>query len=290
MRNIENIGKVLGIFISLMYLIFLQGNETFEWILIGLVLVSVGIPHGSLDHLLVNPKINTEKLVKFILKYLSIIFVYLLVWIFLPVPALIGFLAMSAYHFGQSHFIQIPLTYQKKATYFFTGFFYLCVIFWGSFDDTSNILGGIVTIAAFDSFGWYIISGSFLVSNYLVFRNKSGKSLFLLVEMIALGLLLYQLPLLMGFIIYFGFWHALPSMSEEFRSLKLNFRNNKLISFITRMIPFTTLSLAGIGLIIYFAYQSSEVEDIIFLFFVLISLISAPHVWYMNRFLESSKD
>lgn len=289
MKNIENGGKILGIFISLMYLIFFQGNETFEWILIGLILVTVGIPHGSLDHLLVNPKINKGKLVKFIFKYLTIIFVYLVIWIFLPIPALIAFLLMSAYHFGQSHFIQIPLTYQKKATYFFTGVFYLSVIFWGSFDETSKILKGIVAIAAFDSYGWYIIFGSLLISNLLVFRNKSKISPLFLIEMIALGLLLYHLPLLVGFIIYFGFWHALPSMSEEFQALKMHFGNNKLKRFIGQMIPFTTLSLAGMGLIIAFLYQSSEEEEIIFLFFVLISLISAPHVWYMNRFLESSK-
>lgn len=290
MRNIENSGKILGVFIALAYLIFFQGNETFEWVLIGLVLVTVGIPHGSLDHLLTHPRINRKNLIRFVLKYLAIIFVYLLIWILLPIPALIAFVVMSAYHFGQSHFIRTPLTYYKKATYFFTGFFYLSVIFWGSFDETDKILAGIVTIATFKSFGWYIISGSFLISNFLFFRNRSGKWLFFAAEMIGLGLLLYQLPLLVAFIIYFGFWHALPSMSEEFQSLKKHFGKNKLKSFIARMIPFTTLSLAGMALIIAFLYQSSEVEEIIFLFFVLISLISAPHVWYMNRFLESGKD
>ncbi|WP_162419095.1 Brp/Blh family beta-carotene 15,15'-dioxygenase [Cyclobacterium roseum] len=290
MRNIENSGKVLGVFIALAYLVFFQGNETFEWILIGLVLVTVGIPHGSLDHLLANPRINRENLIRFILKYLAIIFAYLSLWILLPIPALIAFIIMSAYHFGQSHFIQTPLTYHKKATYFFTGLFYLSVILWGSFDETGKILEEIATIAAFKSIGWYIISGSFLISNFLFFRNRSGKWLFFPVEMVGLGLLLYQLPLLMAFIIYFGFWHALPSMSEEFQALKKHFGKNKLKSFISRMIPFTTLSLAGMALIIAFLYKSSEVEEIIFVFFVLISLISAPHVWYMNRFLESDKD
>lgn len=290
MENIENIGKLLGVFLAVAYLIAFRENETFEWTLIGLVLVTVGIPHGSLDHLLAHPRIEKRTFITFIFKYLSIITGYLIIWLFLPTIALVAFVVMSAYHFGQSHFLHIDLPHHKKATYFFTGVFYLSVIFWGNFDDTSRIVGGVVTVTAFESVGWYIIIGSFLLNTVLLFRNRDGKLLFQLGEMIFLGLLLYQLPLLMGFIIYFGFWHALPSMCEEFRSLKPQFEKNKLMNFIARMIPFTSVSLVGMGFIITFLYQRSEVEEIIFVFFVLISLISAPHIWYMNQFLESGKD
>ena len=86
MRDIEKIGKILGLAIAALYLIFFQGNEIFEWILFATILLTIGIPHGALDHLLLNPKIDNKGLIKFIIKYLAIIIGYLIVWIYFPVP------------------------------------------------------------------------------------------------------------------------------------------------------------------------------------------------------------
>lgn len=114
MRNIEKIGKTIGLMIAIVYLLFFQGNQIFEWVLFASILLTIGIPHGALDHLLLNPKISNKGLVKFILKYLAIIVVYLVVWIFLPVPALLVFLLMSAYHFGQSHLLEMIYKAKRK--------------------------------------------------------------------------------------------------------------------------------------------------------------------------------
>jgi len=287
MRNIENIGKIFGLFIALVYLAFFQENKIFEYFLFGAVLLTIGIPHGALDHLLLNPKINNKGLAKFILKYLLIILIYLMVWMFLPIPALIAFLAMSAYHFGQSHFIGMPMTYLKKTSYFTTGIFYLSVILWGDFDNTAAILKNLVDIEPISDYRWFIILGSFLISNLLLIKNFSDKWLIFSLEMLVMGAILYQLPLLVGFIIYFGFWHALPSMSEEYKSLKSYFGKNKLKSFIKRMMPFTIASIGGMWIILAVFYPGSDADELMLLFFILVSLISAPHIWYMNLFLET---
>jgi Brp/Blh family beta-carotene 15,15'-monooxygenase len=244
-----------------------------------------------LDHLLSNPNPGKGGLLKFILKYLAIIFCYFLVWIFLPVPALIIFLLMSAYHFGQSHFLHVSLPYHQKPTYFFTGVFYLSVILWGDFYNTALILNTIAPVDKLEIYGWPIILSSFLISNVLVFKNQSGKGMLLMAEMLFLGTLLYYLPLLVGFILYFGFWHALPSMNAEYNSLKQHFSNNHLKRFIGKMIPFTAISILGIILVLVIAllYPGTNTEELVLLFFILISLISAPHVWFMNRFLETKK-
>jgi Brp/Blh family beta-carotene 15,15'-monooxygenase len=290
MRSIEIIGKILGLLIAFLYLLFFQGNEIFEWILFGTVLLTIGIPHGAIDHLLLNPKINNTELVKFIFKYLAIIAIYLIVWIFLPIPALVAFLLMSAYHFGQSHFIGIDLSSFKKTTYFATGIFYLSVIFWGDFENTTNILMGIVNIESLTGFGWPVIIGSFVISNVLFFRNSFVEWRLFALEMIIMGLVLYQLPLLVGFIIYFGFWHALPSITEEYQSLKWYFGKNHLRNFIKKLMPFTAASIGGMWVILAIFYPGSDSEELVLLFFTLVSLISAPHIWYMNIFLENKKN
>ncbi|WP_375586374.1 Brp/Blh family beta-carotene 15,15'-dioxygenase [Cyclobacterium xiamenense] len=287
MRSIEYGGKLAGIAIALVYLCFFQDQPVFEWVLIGVILITVGIPHGSLDHLLQNPKISNKNLVKFIGKYLTIILVYLAVWLLVPFPALLAFLGMSAYHFGQSHFLRTPIWHLKKTTYLLTGTFYLSIIFWGDFAATTEILSGIFDASPLAGFGWYLIIGSFVSAAVLIVRNLPNKWWPHLAEMILMGYLFYQLPLLLGFILYFGFWHALPSMQVEYSALKQHLGSQQLKAFVGKMIPFTGASILGMAAILFVLYPRSSTEELILLFFVLVSLISAPHIWYMNHFLES---
>jgi beta-carotene 15,15'-dioxygenase len=290
MKNIEKYGKIAGILLSLVYLLFFKENEVFQWGVFFLILITIGIPHGALDHLLMSPKISKTGLMKFILKYLGIIGIYLIIWILAPTLALIFFLGMSAYHFGQSHFILHPVYKWKKTTYFLMGTFFLSVIFWSDFDSTANILENIVQIDALKNLGIPFVLVTFFLSNILIFKNIPNYWLNFTLEMVILGTMLFFLPLLMGFIIYFGFWHALPSISIEYFSLKDYLGKTKIKNFIKRLMPFTAASLGGIWMILAICYNWMNQEELVLLFFVLVSLISAPHIWYMNAFLESRKN
>jgi Brp/Blh family beta-carotene 15,15'-monooxygenase len=290
MKNIENYGKIAGILISLVYLFFFKENEIFQWTVFFLILITIGIPHGALDHLLMSPKITKNGLLKFILKYLGIIGLYLIIWIIAPTLALLFFLGMSAYHFGQSHFMLQPIMKWKKATYFLMGTFFLSVIFWSDFESTALILDNIVDISNFQHLGFPIMLITFIFSNILIFKNLPDNWMVFTMEMVVLGSLLYFLPLLMGFIIYFGFWHALPSITVEYFSLKNYLGKTKIKNFVKRLMPFTAASIGGIWIILAVCYNWMNQEELVLLFFVLVSLISAPHIWYMNAFLESRKD
>lgn len=287
MKGIEFIGKVLGLCIALVYFVFFEGNEVFEYILFGLILVLIGIPHGAIDHLLLNPNINANGLKKFLLKYLAIIILYLLLWIYLPIISLAAFLLMSAYHFGQSHFINTEIRRFKKTTYLVLGVFYLSIILWGDFGYTKNLLESILNIEQLESFGIPVIFFSFLLANILIAHNQPSKASYFILESVLLGFVLYQLPLLLGFIIYFGFWHALPSMNEEYRVLKKFLGKNKFYNFIKKLTPFTLISLVGIGILMAIFNRWMSTNELVLFFFILISLISAPHIWFMHRFLEN---
>lgn len=290
MKNIEIAGKFLGVSIGLAYLLFFQGNEIYEWICFITILISIGIPHGAIDHLLLSPEINKKKLFKFIIKYLAIIVVYLAVWLIFPALALFAFIIMSAYHFGQSHFIKLKLKKLERLTYIALGLFFLSTILWGDFEYTTSILSNIIDISSFENYGFPVILLTFTLSTILILINLRKEAFGLLLESFFLGLLLYNLPLLLGFIIYFGFWHSLPSMQEEFEALKNYIKVDKVKGFIKKLLPFTLISLAGISLILLFFYNMMNSDQLTLLFFVLVSLISAPHIWYMNLFLDSRKN
>ncbi|TVP43169.1 MAG: beta-carotene 15,15'-monooxygenase [Mongoliibacter sp.] len=287
MKGIEWYGKAMGLSIALIYFLFFNGNDLFEYISFGLILLTVGIPHGAIDHLLISPKIDTRGLVKFLAKYIIIILLYLVVWIYLPLLALIAFLIMSAFHFGQSHFIEYELSVLKKSTYLFLGIYYLSIILYGDFAYTKSLLESIINIENFEGYGIAIMSFSFLVSHILIAYNQPSKVSYFIVEAVVLGFVLYHLPLLLGFIIYFGFWHALPSMNEEYRVLRKFLGQNAFYNFVKKLMPFTAISLAGIWILMAIFYHWMSPNELILFFFILISLISAPHIWFMNRFLEN---
>lgn len=290
MRGIENQGKIFGILIAVIYLLFFPGNVTYEWIWFLLILVTIGIPHGAIDHLLERPKFDRKFLIFFILKYLLIIGIYLILWVFAPIFSLSAFILMSAYHFGQSHFIHSPIEKTKALTYLSIGSFYLSVIFWGDFETTSSIVGSVISIEKFEFVGIYIIFSLFLFSSFLIWTNKKNTAWIWILEMLVLGGFLFSIPLLLGFILYFGFWHALPSMTFEFKTLKESLGMNKIKTFILKLLPFSAISLLGIFLILWFLNEKIDQEKLILIFFVLVSLISAPHIWFMNRFIERQKN
>jgi len=290
MKNIEMPGKFLGVSIGLAYLLFFQGNEIYEWICFITILILIGIPHGAIDHLLLSPEINNKKLFKFIIKYLAIILGYLAIWLIFPTLALLAFIIMSAYHFGQSHFIKLKLKKLERLTYISLGLFFLSTILWGDFKYTTSILSNIIDISSFENYGFPVFLLTFSLSTILILINLRKEAFWLLLESFFLGILLYYLPLLLGFIIYFGFWHSLPSMQEEFEALKNHIKVDKVKGFIKKLLPFSLISLAGISLILLFFYNMMNSDQLTLLFFVLVSLISAPHIWYMNLFLDSRKN
>jgi beta-carotene 15,15'-dioxygenase len=286
MKDIEKIGKLIGMGTCAAYFLFFEGNKLVEWSLVAGIILLIGIPHGAIDHLLANPQINRKELKGFVLKYLEIIVAYLIVWIFFPLIALLAFLLMSAFHFGQSHFIGIGLRKMQIPTYILTGTFYLSVIFWSDFELTREILADIVSIKNLEIYGPIIIFGCFAGSTLLYLVNLGRKGALYILEMLVVGTVLLHLPLLVGFAIYFGFWHALPSIGAEYDYIKGYLESNKLKKFVLKLLPFSLMSFIGIGIILSIFVPRADFGQLTLLFFVLISLISAPHIWHMHAFLS----
>nr|WP_245531174.1 Brp/Blh family beta-carotene 15,15'-dioxygenase [Belliella baltica] len=211
---------------------------------------------------------------------------YFILWMIFPAVSLAIFLLISAYHFGQGHFIHLKIVKYKRLTYFIVGCNFLGVILFSDYIATATILESIVDITPFIDYGSITMISLFISSLIVVSIQNLNKIHLLLAEIIVLSFLLYLLPVLMAFILYFGFWHALPSMMAEFDSLTANIQHGKIKKFIVQLAPFSIISFIGIGLILFLATSYLNEEQMILLFFILVSLISAPHIWVMNNFLE----
>jgi len=92
---------LFAFFLFLIDSIFVLTNSTQISFLI-LVLILFGVPHGALDlyidqHL--HKSDSNQKI--FLLKYIGNIVAYALVWYFFPIAALVIFILITAYHFGE---------------------------------------------------------------------------------------------------------------------------------------------------------------------------------------------
>lgn len=290
MNRIENLAKGFGLIICLIFAIFPEGNAGLQLTLFAIILLSIGIPHGAIDHLISNPKIDRKGLGRFLVVYLSLIVGYLFMWYLLPLFSLIAFLVMSAYHFGQSHFISENLPKVPTWPLFISrGGYFLFAILFGDWEATKSILSPLLDLGYLDQSRMFTLGFLFVATLLIQVISGPKFSKIQLLECLILGPILYFSPLLIGFVIYFGFWHALPSLISEYKFLSSYSAYNSVKKFGIQLLPFSVISFIGIGLILFLGLEFLETNQLILLFFVLISLISFPHILYMDRFLKSQR-
>ena len=287
MVRIEYLAKGLGLGITTLFLVLPNLPQEIQLFIFALIILLVGIPHGGIDHLIHNPTITPRGLARFILRYLLLMLGYGLMWWFLPLAALIAFLGMSAYHFGQSHFLeQGKLENKEGLLYFLKGAFFLFLILFGDWSMTQKILSSVISIDLSEEFRLGFLG--FLLVSSLIAQGFSTQPFGLTdgLDYLILAPILYFSPLLIGFSVYFGFWHSLPSMLAEYAYLRNIPAFNSPLKFGKQLLPFSGISLVGIAAILVVGLEFLAPNQLYLLFFVLISLISLPHILYMDTFLK----
>jgi len=287
MARIEYLAKGLGLGIATLFLVLPNLPQEIQLFIFALIILLVGIPHGGIDHLIHNPTITPRGLARFILRYLLLMLGYGLMWWFLPLAALIAFLGMSAYHFGQSHFLeQGKLENKEGLLYLLKGAFFLFLILFGDWSMTQKILSSVISIDLSEEFRLGFLG--FLLVSSLIAQGFSTQPFGLTdgLDYLILAPILYFSPLLIGFSVYFGFWHSLPSMLAEYAYLRNIPAFNSPLKFGKQLLPFSGISLVGITAILVVGLEFLAPNQLYLLFFVLISLISLPHILYMDTFLK----
>ena len=287
MARIEYLAKGLGLGIATLFLVLPNLPQEIQLFIFALIILLVGIPHGGIDHLIHNPTITPRGLARFILRYLLLMLGYGLMWWFLPLAALIAFLGMSAYHFGQSHFLeQGKLENKEGLLYLLKGAFFLFLILFGDWSMTQKILSSMISIDLSEEFRLGFLG--FLLVSSLIAQGFSTQPFGLTdgLDYLILAPILYFSPLLIGFSVYFGFWHSLPSMLAEYAYLRNIPAFNSPLKFGKQLLPFSGISLVGIAAILVVGLEFLAPNQLYLLFFVLISLISLPHILYMDTFLK----
>ena len=264
-----------------------------------LLLLCIGIPHGTLDHLLTFKKQDTNPF-KFYLYYLGAILLYLLLWVLSPSIGLISFLLVSAFHFGET---QLHFFFKKKSQlrlfiYLSWGISILFTLIYynikelgqmtNSFDDTQ------VFLALYEH---EIIKSIFIASNILclssfafMYFNKLVTSQTLLSEvffMAVIHLTAFLFPFIICFTLYFIVLHSLPSIVHQFSFFKQTNKEFSVLKLIKLMAPYSILSILMSSILIGLSYLNYLSISIPMVSLVVISVITLPHTMVMYNFNQS---
>lgn len=270
------------------------GHQTI-WAVVFIALL--GIPHGAIDHIIYLEGTQSNPL-KFYSFYFGLMGVYTIAWIFLPTWSMAAFLALSAYHFGQSQFTEIIKIPERKkiALYISWGTSILAGLIFYNRSEIAELSAAIPDLAAvnvaFENaalYGIMTIAGAVVTAVILIdsFRKREITAQRFAMELYTFAFIhfvFYALPLVVGFTLYFVILHSSKVLIEEFtylRKMRVNFNVKK---FVRLLLPYTLVSLVGGGFLMAISMSGAIDISAVLLSFILISVLTLPHSVVMENF------
>ena len=258
-----------------------------SFLIISLFLIlTIGISHGSLDH------IKGKKLIKYLgyrsisIFYLGYIFVSIVtitIWLIFPEFLLFLFLIIAAFHFGKedSEFIDKKKNFEH--IYFLKGSLIITSPLFFHKEETVSIFKTLN----------FNISNSFMITNEILFifillslisgiylslkKNIEEKSL-LLMDYLSILILNYFLNPIIAFTIYFCFLHSIRHSISLIYEINKNLRKGLPI-FIKKALPLTILTIIGYIFSILILNNYNELDETIYrVIFIGLASLTFPHI------------
>ena len=217
-RLFSTVSVSLAILTSLIFSDLL-GSSSMSWqVIIAVIALAIGIPHGALDHLVTLPKAQPKKMALFIIVYVAVAIVAVIGILKFNIVGFIVVLFMSAIHFGigDAAFIN-EIDKRSEGTKKLNRWFYIPAagftpVFIPLVNSASTEALASVNPAlinwhqGFDSQILFTVSiFALLAIGVMVFDKRYREAL----DLIVLLLLAHLAPPLIAFAVYFGCWHAM---------------------------------------------------------------------------------
>ncbi len=259
-----------------------------------LLILIIGVSHGSLDH------IKGKKLLKtFNLNNISIFyFTYLLLaisitifWILFPSTALIIFLVVASYHFGKedTQFLINENTYTNQLLFLFKGSLIILAPLLFHFDETISIFKLLLiknetfySSLAFIENNKLLNIGiiiSTLSSIFLFIKNFELKKFTIFLDYFSIIILNYYFTPLIAFTIYFCFLHSIRHSISLMIELDQSNLKNGLLIFFKKALPLTILTAIFCLIGMYFLNKNYGFDSsILKLIFIGLASLTFPHI------------
>ena len=287
---------LFAFFLFLIDSIFVLTNSTQISFLI-LVLILFGVPHGALDlyidqHL--HKSDSNQKI--FLLKYIGNIVAYALVWYFFPIAALVIFILITAYHFGEIDWLGKTDNIIHKTAYSVIGLLWILLLLSKNVNFALEVFMRMER-SAFNEKQWIHLAnkiypitliGLFAVYAVLfffkgLFFSKNKYYYYLIIQQLTLIVFALFMPLWLCFAFYFGFWHSLLSF-DKIRitfSMPNNFTGWK--NLLIKAAPFSIMAWFGFSYITLSTLNSKDASGIFTLLFISLSVLALPHLQIFTK-------
>ena len=262
-------------------------NQAYSYGITFIVIITLGLIHGSLDYDVDAGSKSSPNLLAFLGKYIFQMVIIAAIWMVAPALALSLFLLFTAWHFGETDFSLFKLKFEPVTVMLYgvgiTGwllgshytperkeFTDALSLFIESNIGTTYTFKQLTEILSLVSFG--LILAAAVLSK--IFRTPIA-----LLLLTALLLITWFLPLLLSFTFYFGFWHSMHTINLIMNDIKVNTK-----VLVIKSLPYLgtaiTMGLASIFVLEAFD-QNTELA-----IFVFISSLTLPHATVMHQMLK----
>ena len=272
-------------------------SDVYENILGFLLILSIGVIHGANDLLIINrysAKESNKNQILFFFFYLMIVFTGFALFYFIPSLALLAFIAVSVYHFGEQpwevNLSNTNLSSKIKLSLIIShGLAFFIIIFMNNLLAVNEVLASFYISSLNYSYLALSLFSVSILYLFLLFYNKILRNHFIneIIFFVLLYILTLSSTLIYGFAIYFIFFHSLLSIKDQVKFIYNDDKTSSIKKYIRNSMPYFILALTFL-LIFYFNVDLQKV-NLLQIIFTFLAAITFPHVIVIEKMYSHKK-
>mgnify|MGYP001142711866 FL=1 len=254
-------------------------------------ILTFGIIHGANDLLLIKAVSEKFNFKTQLLFYIIMVGVFFIFFYNIPVLALITFVLLSSYHFGEHQWTLFLKTegYLIKPFYFFYGLTIFSLIFYFNLNEVLVIIYDITTLELNEDFFFYLLIISSMLSllmSFLLYEKIKNQFITQLALLALLIITFKTCGLIWSFGIYFVFWHSIPSIKEQTIFIYGKAEKDSIKNYFKKAFLYWLLSIIVL-IITYYLFRSTQ-DKLISIFFSFLASITFPHTFVVSKIKKPS--
>lgn len=299
-RQFSSIAVAVVVLLSVLFSSFIDASSITWQVVVALIALAIGIPHGALDHLVTLPRASAVRMIVFISLYVAIAIVA--VWAILEwsVIGFIGVVVMSALHFGigDAAFISerdkaagLPHAPRTAQVLYALAGGSLPVVVPLTNDQSTRALAAVNE----DLINWHGGWDNELLNLVLIITLASVVALLItkrtrdLIDIFLLAALAFLTPPLVAFAAYFGLWHAMRhtarltlNLKSSQNSIAMNQAGRAFRQAVIPGIP-ALIGTFVVALLIGIQTPDKLSDDFLWLSLVVVWALTVPHMMVTAR-------
>jgi len=259
-----------------------------------LLILSIGISHGSLDNVKGRKLFQIFEIKKFYIFYLAYILIAIIViilWILIPYVSLIIFLMVASYHFGKedTQFLIVENSYYNQFLFLLKGSLIVFAPMYFHFDETISIFKllfienenfyNFLDLIESKKILLYCIILSTLANILLFTKNFELKKFTIFLDYFSIIIINYYFSPLVAFTIYFCFLHSVRHSISLMSELDRDDLGNGFKIFVKKALPLTIITAIFCAIGLYLLNNTYNLESsILKIIFIGLASLTFPHI------------